>query len=134
MAITLSIAIPGVGITEIFSALILLCVAYSMNFCMVIFYVIIMLQDCLQYFCAIGLIIQNGYFADCYRSGGIKDKCTPFSTTVVLLFFVFSIAAVVVAFRSYRIFKSMAMGQMGGNAPVGGGMSSLMRGMRMPGR
>lgn len=66
MAILLCIAIPPLGIGEIFTAMILLCTAYAMNFCMVIFYIIFMLQDVLQYFSAIGLIIQNGYFAGCF--------------------------------------------------------------------
>jgi hypothetical protein len=34
-----------------------MCTAYSMNFCMVIIYIILMLQDCVSYFSAIGLLI-----------------------------------------------------------------------------
>ena len=45
MAILLCIAVPPLGISEIFMALILLCTAYSMNFCMVIMYIILMLKD-----------------------------------------------------------------------------------------
>lgn len=68
LAITLSIALPPVGIGEVFFALILLCIAYSMNFCMVIFYLIFMLQDAIQYFSAIGLLVQRGDFGRCYRN------------------------------------------------------------------
>jgi hypothetical protein len=57
MAILLCIAGGGLGIMEIFTALILLCTAYSMNFCMVIFYIVFMLQDVVQYFSAIGLVV-----------------------------------------------------------------------------
>ncbi len=59
LAILLCIAAPPLGISEIFTALILLCTAYSMNFCLVIFYTIFMIQDVVQYFSAIGLLIQN---------------------------------------------------------------------------
>ena len=45
LAIMLCIALPGVGIGEIFTAMILMCTAYSMNFCLVIFYMIMMMQD-----------------------------------------------------------------------------------------
>ena len=58
MAILLCIAIPPLGISEIFTALILMCTAYSMNFCLVIFYLIFMMQDVVQYFSAIGLVVQ----------------------------------------------------------------------------
>lgn len=68
LAITLSIAIPPLGIGEIFTAFILMCTAYAMNFCMVIFYMLFMMQDIVQYFSAIGLLIQSGRFVDCYRN------------------------------------------------------------------
>lgn len=129
LAITLSIALPPVGISEVFFALILLCVAYSMNFCMVIFYLVFMLQDAIQYFSAIGLLVQRGDFARCYRKE-MLDKCDPFQLTVIILFFVFSVAAVAVSFLSYRVFKAVAMGQLGGG-PNGG---LFMRGMNVPSR
>jgi hypothetical protein len=128
LAITLSIALPPVGISEIFFAMILLCIAYSMNFCMVIFYLIFMLQDAIQYFSAIGLLVQRGDFVRCYRKE-ITDKCDPFQLTVIILFFVFSIVAIAVSFYSYRVFKAMAMGQIGAGGPNGG---MFMRGMNIP--
>jgi len=57
MAILLCIAVPAVGFGELFFSMILMCTAYGMNFCMVIFYMLFMMQDCVQYFCAIGLLI-----------------------------------------------------------------------------
>jgi hypothetical protein len=109
MAILICIAIPPLGIGEIFTALILMCTAYAMNFCMVILYMLLMIQDCVQYFSAIGLLIQNGKMSECYRNGGSKD-CDPFNVTVIIIFFVFTIVAITVAFYAYRIFKANAMG------------------------
>lgn len=43
LAIMMTVAYPGSGIPEIFVAMILACVAYSMNFCLVIFYMIFMI-------------------------------------------------------------------------------------------
>jgi|SanBayMetagenome_1026888.scaffolds.fasta_scaffold155654_1 hypothetical protein len=57
-AVTLTVAIPGLGIGEIFFAMILACIAYSMNFCMVILYMIMMMFDIVQYFSAVGMFIQ----------------------------------------------------------------------------
>jgi hypothetical protein len=57
MAVTLTVAIPGLGIGEIFTAMILMCIAYSMNFCMVILYLIMMMVDIVQYFSAVGMLI-----------------------------------------------------------------------------
>ena len=66
LAIMLCIAVPPQGISEIFTALILMCTAYAMNFCMIIFYIIMMCMDIVQYFSAIGLLIQRGDFVNCY--------------------------------------------------------------------
>lgn len=109
MAIMLCIVLPPLGISEIFSALILMCTAYAMNFCMLIFYMIMMIMDVVQYFSAIGLLIQRGDFVRCYRKE-LQDKCDPFEVTVLILFFVFSIGAVVVSFYAYRIFKAFSIG------------------------
>lgn len=125
LAITLCIAVPPLGLSEIFTAMILMCTAYAMNFCMVILYIIFMLQDVVQYFSAIGLLIQTDRFTKCYHNDIPKD-CDPFNTTVIIIFFVFSVVSIAVAFQAYRIFKAMAMGQMGGN----GGM--FLQGMNMP--
>ena len=125
-AILLCIAIPPLGISEIFTALILLCTAYAMNFCMVIFYIIFMIQDVVQYFSAIGLIVQRGDFVNCFHKGGVKDLCDPFFTTVIILFFVFSLASVTIAFFAYRVFKSMAYGQLGMQG--GNNYNAFMRG------
>jgi len=96
-------------------ALIMMCTAYAMNFCMLIFYMIMMMMDVVQYFSAIGLLVQRGDFVHCYRNE-LKDKCDPFEVTVIILFFVFAIGAVVVSFYAYRIFKAFALGQLGGGA------------------
>lgn len=125
LAILLCVAIPPLGISEIFTAMILLCTAYSMNFCLVIFYMIFMMQDVVQYLSAIGLVIQKGNFVDCFKN--TLDYCDPFEFTVVIIFFVFSIAAVTVAFYAYRVFKAVAMGSI-----AGGGGNGFMRGMNIP--
>ena len=127
MAIMICIAIPPLGIGEIFTALILMCTAYAMNFCMVILYILLMVQDCVQYFSAVGLLIQNGQIAECYRNGGTK-YCDPFNVTVIIIFFVFTIVAITVSFYAYRIFKANAMGQLGAGSNPG----LFSRGLNMP--
>lgn len=119
MAVMLCIALPPLGISEIFTALILMCTAYSMNFCMLIFYMIMMLMDVVQYFSSIGLLVQRGELGQCYRNEK-PDECNPFVVTVIILFFVFAIIAVAVAFYAYRIFKANALGQLGGGGLLGG--------------
>jgi hypothetical protein len=43
------------GIMEMIVAMILICTAYSMNFCMLIFYMIMMISDFVNFLCIIGL-------------------------------------------------------------------------------
>jgi hypothetical protein len=116
-AVTLTVALPGVGFGEIFFAMILMCIAYSMNFCMVIMYMIMMMFDIIQYFSAVGMFVQKGNFVKCYRNQEIDDKkiekC-PFKLTMLIVFFVFSIISVIVSFYAYRIFKAHAMGRLAG--------------------
>lgn len=57
MAIALTIALPGIGVGEIITAMILMCIAYSMNFCMVILYMIIMMFDIVNYFSTVGMFV-----------------------------------------------------------------------------
>lgn len=127
MAILLCIAIPPLGFGEIMMAMILMCTAYAMNFCMIIFYMLLMMQDMVQYFCAIGLIVQTDRFMKCYRNE-IPNDCDPFNTTVIIIFFLFSIGALTVSFYAYRIFKANAMGQLGAGSNPG----MFMQGMNMP--
>ena len=68
MAVALTVALPGVGFGEIFTAMILMCIAYSMNFCMVILYMIIMMFDIVNYFSTVGMFIQSGNFIKCYHN------------------------------------------------------------------
>lgn len=114
MAITMTIALPPLGIGEILTAAILLCIAYSLNYCGVIIYMIFMFQDAIQYFSTVGLFIQRGELGPCFRSERLPDidkaVCNPFVMVMLILFFVFSVAAVTVSFYAYRIFKAQAMG------------------------
>lgn len=126
-AIMLCIAIPPLSFGEIITAMILMCTAYAMNFCMIILYMLFMMQDVVQYFSAVGLLIQNGELGPCYRKE-LPNKCDPFSVTVIIIFFVFSVASIVVGFHAYRIFKAYAMGQLG----AGGGNGMFLSGMNMP--
>jgi hypothetical protein len=118
-AVALTVALPGVGFGEIFFAMILMCIAYSMNFCMVIFYMIMMMFDIVNYFSAVGMFAQNGDFIKCYHNqmryddGTLVEKC-PFKLTMLIVFFVFSIISVLVSFYAYRIFKAQALGRLGG--------------------
>lgn len=57
---------PSNGISEMLISMILMCTAYSMNFLILIFYVIMMIIDFVDYMCAIGLEIQTGDFKSWY--------------------------------------------------------------------
>ena len=63
---------------------------------------------------------------DCFKDK--LDYCDPFEFTVIIIFFVFSIAAVIVGFYAYRVFKAVAMGSIAG----GGGGMGFMRNMQVP--
>ena len=92
-----------------------------MNFCFMIFYIIIMLNDCVTYFSAVGYLIQTGRFADCYHSS--KD-CNGFQVTMLVIFFVFSIIAIIVAFQAYRVFKAKDLGLLEGDLVIGGAQNA----------
>jgi len=49
--------------------------------------------------------------------GEYVEKC-PFKLTMLIIFFVFSVISVIVAFYAYRIFKAQAMGLLGGGAMI----------------
>ena len=117
MAITLMIAIGFPGINELFNAMILMCGAQAMHFCFMIFYIIIMFNDVVTYFSAVGYLIQIGKFAECYTTS--KD-CDGFQVTMMILFFIFSIAAIYVAFQAYRVFKAKDLGLLEGDLVIGG--------------
>ena len=57
LGIMLTVANPGVGFIEIIIPFLLMCTAFSMNFCTLIFYIILMLNDAVVYFCVVGLQI-----------------------------------------------------------------------------
>jgi|688.fasta_scaffold1044263_1 hypothetical protein len=118
MMITLCVALGIGGINELFNMMILMCGAYSMNFCIMIFYIIIMFNDCVSYFCAVGYLIQIGEFGNCYTQA--SDLCNGFQATMLILFFLFSVFAVGVAFNAYRIFKAKDLGLLAGHLNVGG--------------
>jgi hypothetical protein len=57
VAVALTVALPGVGFGEIFFSMILMCIAYSMNYCMVIMYMIFMMFDIVNYFSTVGMFV-----------------------------------------------------------------------------
>lgn len=117
MMISLMSALGIAGINELFNMMILMCGAYSMNFCIMIFYIIIMFNDCISYFCAVGYLIQLGKFGTCYTT---SSDCNGFQATMLVLFFVFSIVAVTVSFYAYRVFKAKDLGLLEGHLNIGG--------------
>lgn len=106
LGIMLTVANPPAGIMELIIPLLLLCTAYSMNFCTLIFYMILMLNDTILYMSAVGLVIQNGDLPSFYRKG--NRNYDPYLMTVYIIWFVFSIIALIVSFYAYREFKGMA--------------------------
>ena len=122
-AVALTVALPGLGMGEIFFSMFLACFAYCMNYCMVIMYMIMMMFDMIQYFSAVGMFIQKGNFVKCYHNEMFTDdnkkieKC-PFKLTMLIIFLLFSVIAVVVAFYAYRIFKAHDLGMLGGGGMI----------------
>lgn len=104
-----------IGFGEIMNVIILMCAAYSMNFCCMIIYIIFMLNDVVTYFATVGLAVQENFLAKCYRENNFeKNGCDSFSMTMLIVFFLFAIIATYVAFKAYRVFKALAMGMLEG--------------------
>jgi hypothetical protein len=53
-------------------------------------------------------------YVDDGEGGKILVKKCPFKLTMLIVFFVFSICSVLIAFYAYRIFKAHAMGRLAG--------------------
>ena len=66
MMIILISSLGNPGLNELFNLLFLMCGAYSMNYCFMIFYIVIMFNDSVTYFSTAGYMIQVGDFAKCY--------------------------------------------------------------------
>jgi hypothetical protein len=62
MMIILISSLGNPGLNELFNLLFLMCGAYSMNYCFMIFYIVIMFNDCISYFASTGYLIQLGVF------------------------------------------------------------------------
>ncbi|CDW74675.1 UNKNOWN [Stylonychia lemnae] len=126
LGIMLTVASPQIGFMDIIIPFILLCTAYSMNFCTLMFYIILIINDLVTYVCAVGLAVQRGSFLSYYQNPD-NDNYNPFLMTVLIMWVVFSLVSLIVSFYAYREFKGMAYDQMGmqGGAIYGG----MMRGM-----
>ena len=79
-----------------------------MNFCTLIFYIIMMLNDAVEYFCLVGLIVQRGDFTRSYTPKYDNDKYNPYLMTMLIIWFIFPIIAIIVSFLAYKEFKGMA--------------------------
>jgi hypothetical protein len=53
-------------------------------------------------------------YVDDGEGGKVLVKKCPFKLTMLIVFFVFSICSVLIAFYAYRIFKAHAMGRLAG--------------------
>ena len=105
---------------EMISAMMLVMTACSANFCTLLFYVMLMLNDVVYYLSMFGLAIQDGFFATLYRTGN------GYSVTMYMIWFLFSIVALIVCFYAYREFKGYQFDMIGiGGAaqPFGGAMN-----------
>ena len=72
-----SLGIPGLN--ELFNVMFLMCGTYSMNYCFMIFYIVIMFNDSVTYFTTAGYMIQVGDFAKCYdNTAKIFTNCNGF--------------------------------------------------------
>jgi hypothetical protein len=95
------------GFMQMIVALILLCTAYSMNFCMLIFYMIMVLNDGVQFLSIVGLEIQRGTFI--YRYQKDSKLYDPYRMSLFVAFLVFAIVAITISFLAYREFKGVAL-------------------------
>ena len=121
LAITyMFVSITG-GLFELITVLILWCATSQMQFCQLIIYMILCLNNLIGSLAGIGLLLQTGKFASCFSSG-----FTSFAVVLLLIFIVFYAIAVYVAFQAYREFKgTMHDNGMGG---AGGGIGNMMMG------
>jgi hypothetical protein len=67
LALMLCFADSYMGMYEMMSFMNLLLAACSINFCFLLFYVMLMINDLVYYLCAVGLIIQDKEFKHFYN-------------------------------------------------------------------
>ena len=129
LGVTLTVAAPGLGFIEIIIPLILLCSTYSMDFCFLIFYMVLMINDFVVYGSFVGLqLIQNGDAYNIYNNPN-SDIYGPFPMTMIIIWTAFPLLAIIISFYAYREFKGMTYDRMGiSGSGYGGIMSSLGRG------
>eukprot|EP00347_Sterkiella_histriomuscorum_P009890 403339482 len=125
LGIMLTVASPQLGFMEIIIPFILMCTAFSMNFCTLIFYIILMVNDCVQYLCIVGLIAQRGDIGTFYESG--NPNYNPYLMTMLFIWLAFSPIALIISFLAYREFKGMAYDEMGIQNGSGGAYGGLGR-------
>jgi len=107
--VILSIMIMFVGIFqgffELISALILWCGTKQMQFCLLMFYMILIIISFVQYIASIGLTVQQGTFVLIFRKD--SSMYNPYIMVTTILMAVYDIIAIVICFYAYREFKGM---------------------------
>lgn len=116
---------PFGGLSELITVLILWCAASQMNFCLLLFYIIMCGFSLVTNVARIGLWIQTNSLGEIFSE-------STFPALVIVFFTVFYPAAMYFAFQAYREFKGMMIDNgMGGSLPMpfrqggggGGGMN-----------
>ena len=112
------------GIFELLSCWILFIAYKSFNFCMLIFYFILVMFNFFRIFVVVGIVIQ---LAIAGEDASAKDKIFPMDGYAIYALVVYSMAilfyliAMTYAFISYREFKALMYEQQGGGGGAGGG-------------
>ena len=76
-----------------------------MQFCLLMFYMILIIISFVQYIASIGLTVQQGTFVLIFRKD--SSMYNPYMMVTTILMAVYDIIAIVICFYAYREFKGM---------------------------
>ena len=101
----------SIALNELFQNLLLLCGTLCLNYCLIVFYIILVFFNSLMIFQIIGIEIQKSIIL-----GNISlDKSQIFGFSIFILTLIFNIVSVVICFFTYKKFKSESFKKKGNN-------------------
>jgi len=113
---------PFVGIFEFMDVCILYCAFSSMEFCMLIFYILLCSISLVQYISSVGLVLTRG-FQEFWLTGAQNQYAFCIECIAILFYLV----AITISFYAYREFKALVVDSMGGGTGAGQGFPFQQR-------
>ena len=98
---------PSFAISEIIASLLFLCGIVGLNYCMVVFFMVLVLFTMFQYMMYFGLVVQHYIYKG--TSPMSQGGMALFFFIVVAISFVFNIFAEMICFDAYKCFKWEAL-------------------------